>query len=332
MLPVSYLRPLCEIVAERGIEPRRLVERTRLTVAQLDQPQLRMRADEAAAMLRRAMELTGDAGLGIELGLRMQPTLHGCLGYALLSCASIGAALELMLRFAPMRQPFVGLRLAQDSEGIQLQLQDLKALGPLRGFWYESVMISLARVFGLLLGEPLVDCELWFDGPEPAHHAAYRGRLPRVRYGMPRMQLRLSAATLARRPLMADPVALRLALENCERERAMVGGGCVRQRVLAQMLERPGGNYPRAESVAARLCVSVRTLKRHLAEAGTSFRQLVEEARRAEALGLLTRPEIGMQEISERLGYQDPASFTRAFQRWSGQTPSQARQQLRARA
>lgn len=324
-LPAAYLRPLRELMAERGVDPRQVFGH-----AQLDQPQLRLRADDAAAMMMRALKLSGDPALGIELGLRMQPTLHGCLGYALLSSASIESALELLARFGLMRQPFVGLRLVRDGESLLLRLQDLQAMGPLRGLYYESLMISLARLFGLLLGEPMADCELWFEGAEPSYHAAHRARLPTRRYGMPSMQLRFPAATLRRRPLMADPVALRQALEDCERERAMVGGGCMRQRVLAQMMGRPGVGYPSAKIVASRLFVSVRTLKRHLAASGTSYRELVEEARRSEAWGLLARPEVSVQEISERLGYQDPASFTRAFQRWSGQTPTRARQQLRA--
>lgn len=324
-LPAAYLRPLRELMAERGVDPRQVFGH-----AQLDQPQLRLRADEAAAMMLRALKLSGDPALGIELGLRMQPTLHGCLGYALLSSASIEAALELLARFGLMRQPFVGLKLERDGDAMLLQLQDLRALGPLRTLYYESLMVSLARLFGLLVGEPMADCELWFESAEPAYHAAHRARLPALRYGMPSMQLRFPATTLKRRPLMADPVALRQALEDCERERATVGGGCMRQRVLAQMMARPGTGYPAAKVVASRLFVSVRTLKRHLAAAGTSYRELVDEARRSEAWGLLARPEVSVQEISERLGYQDPASFTRAFQRWSGQTPSSARQQLRA--
>jgi len=62
----------------------------------------------------------------------------------------------------------------------------------------------------------------------------------------------------------------------------------------------------------------VRTLKQHLAADGTSYRERVDEARRSEAWGLLERPQMSVQDIGEFLGYQDPASFTRAFQRCGG--------------
>ena len=70
---------------------------------------------------------------------------------------------------------------------------------------------------------------------------------------------------------------------------------------------------------------SVRTLQRRLAERGTSYSQLLEELRHDLALYLLRDPDLQASEISRELGYRDPAIFTRAFRRWTGQTPSQYR-------
>ncbi|TNF83232.1 MAG: AraC family transcriptional regulator [Acidobacteria bacterium] len=73
---------------------------------------------------------------------------------------------------------------------------------------------------------------------------------------------------------------------------------------------------------------SVRTLQRRLAEGGTSYSQLLEELRHDLALYLLRDPDLQASEISRELGYRDPAIFTRAFRRWTGQTPSQYRRTL----
>ena len=73
---------------------------------------------------------------------------------------------------------------------------------------------------------------------------------------------------------------------------------------------------------------SIRTLQRRLAEEGTSYSQLLEELRHDLALYLLRNPDLQASEISRELGYRDPAIFTRAFRRWTGQTPSQYRQTL----
>lgn len=327
LLPCSYPRLLLEIAGDRGIEPQRLLDPLGLTQNQLLQPGSCVRADEAARMALRAMALCGDDGLGFELGLRMQPTLHGYLGYALLSSASIRAALELVVRFATRRQPFVVLELAEEAGGAVLCLRETQEMGLLRPLFCEGLLVGIARLLGLLLGERMADCELWFQGAEPPYYAAYRERLPPVKYGMPAMQLRLPHNLLSRRPLMADAVALGQAVEACECEQALTAPESLSQRVLALMQTMPEV-YPPLESVASRLCISSRTLKRRLAEAGTSYRQLLDERRRSDVLRLMLQPELGLQRISELVDYQDAASFARAVRRWFGKTPSELRRQL----
>ena len=67
---------------------------------------------------------------------------------------------------------------------------------------------------------------------------------------------------------------------------------------------------------------SPRSLRRWLAQEGTSWRQVVDRVRLEACAPLLLSPSITLAEISARLGYSDPAHFTRAFQRWTGESPS----------
>ena len=100
-------------------------------------------------------------------------------------------------------------------------------------------------------------------------------------------------------------------------------------RVRAQLAPGPEG-YADLERVAARLFMSGRTLKRKLQERGTTFRALLDEARFRQAQQLLGDPELEIAQVAAALGYRDPACFTRAFRRWSGRTPSQARADRKA--
>ncbi|HET6278625.1 MAG TPA: helix-turn-helix transcriptional regulator [Candidatus Polarisedimenticolia bacterium] len=73
---------------------------------------------------------------------------------------------------------------------------------------------------------------------------------------------------------------------------------------------------------AAGLCgVSVRTLQRHLARAGVTYSDLLEDLRRDLALRLVRDPARKLIDIGQELGYDDPAHFTRAFRRWTGTAP-----------
>jgi AraC-like DNA-binding protein len=120
----------------------------------------------------------------------------------------------------------------------------------------------------------------------------------------------------------ADPAAMELARAQCDRElaaQAEAGGfvGRVREAVA-----RAGGGFRSLDEVARRLHLSTRTLKRRLAIQGTSFSGVLDEVRQQRALLLLEDRRLALAEVADRLGYSDAANFTRAFRRWTGQTPA----------
>jgi AraC-like DNA-binding protein len=78
-------------------------------------------------------------------------------------------------------------------------------------------------------------------------------------------------------------------------------------------------------SVAAIACLFSmhrRTLHRHLRTEGVAFRQVANEIRFEIACDLLANTEMTLGQIAAALRYSEPSAFTRAFRRWSGQTPS----------
>ena len=72
--------------------------------------------------------------------------------------------------------------------------------------------------------------------------------------------------------------------------------------------------------------MSTRTLQRRLASEGTSFRALVDQERVGAARAFLALPDLGADEIADRLGYSEASAFVRAFRRWTGTTPGEYRQ------
>ncbi|MCV3241731.1 helix-turn-helix transcriptional regulator [Mesorhizobium sp. ZC-5] len=75
-------------------------------------------------------------------------------------------------------------------------------------------------------------------------------------------------------------------------------------------------------AIAKRMGMSARTLQRRLKYCGIDFEDLLDETRRCEALRLISEGEHTMTDIAYRIGYSDPAHFTRAFRRWTGSAPS----------
>jgi AraC-like DNA-binding protein len=81
----------------------------------------------------------------------------------------------------------------------------------------------------------------------------------------------------------------------------------------------------RIESAARELGTTPRTLQRRLADAGTTYQELLEEIRREAAAGYMQQSDLSAGQVGYLLGYSEPAAFHRAFKKWFGVTPLEFR-------
>jgi AraC-like DNA-binding protein len=81
------------------------------------------------------------------------------------------------------------------------------------------------------------------------------------------------------------------------------------------------GAQPTLADVAKELGLSPRTLRRRLAEAGTSYRQQLDDVLAARAIHLLSEGA-GSEHAAWTLGFSDASAFRRAFRRWTGRSPA----------
>jgi AraC-like DNA-binding protein len=86
----------------------------------------------------------------------------------------------------------------------------------------------------------------------------------------------------------------------------------------------------KARTVAQNLALSVSTLSRRLADEGTSYAEVVDQLRGSLAIQYLKEPGMAVSQIAWLLGYEGSTSFNHAFRRWTGQSPSAARNQKTA--
>lgn len=97
----------------------------------------------------------------------------------------------------------------------------------------------------------------------------------------------------------------------------------VRQEIARQMQL----GHCTLDNAAKSLRIEPRSLQRRLNEENLSFRDLVDEWRKARATLLLRQTRLSLSEISLALGYSDQSIFSRAFQRWHGMRPLAYRKQ-----
>jgi len=97
------------------------------------------------------------------------------------------------------------------------------------------------------------------------------------------------------------------------------------KRTRESIRARLASGNPVKKDVAGDVGLSSRSLDRELARRGTSFRTEVDSVRRDLAERRLAERDTTLYRIARELGYSDPANFTRAFRRWTGQNPGSYR-------
>ncbi len=91
-------------------------------------------------------------------------------------------------------------------------------------------------------------------------------------------------------------------------------------------MQRPPSEWLELHELTRQLNMSGATFQRRLKQEGTSYQQLKNEIRRDTAIELLSKTELSLQDISERLNFHDPSAFHRAFKKWTGLNPGAYRQ------
>ena len=152
-----------------------------------------------------------------------------------------------------------------------------------------------------------------------------------VEYGSAFDQWSFSNETFLAVPLITgDPYLLETLQPFCDqaaRERNTAVGTLrySQSRTNSQKL-LPHGKANR-QTVARALGMSERTLSRKLSGEGTTYDELVDQLRRSLALQHIRAPSISVSQIAWLLGYEGSTSFSHAFVRWTGRSPSAVRKE-----
>jgi len=323
-IPGVYGLLLLDVVSRWGYNDETLFGPFNLNSEQLADPEYRIPTSVANELIKHALRLTGEPTLGYHLGNQMRISIHGFIGYAIMTANSITDALILANRFIQLRLPFLQLFFSTFGNKATVQLQTDIQLEPIRTEISIALMLGLVSMGKAITGTNDGAGEIDFDFPEPEGFERFKAKYPThtFRFDQPHLLLSFDKSYLSNKLVHADPIASQIAINQCESELSALGE---RHRIsmrVRDILTNSEQHYLSIEAVAERLHMSDRTLKRQLAAENTSFSTIVDEVRYRHATSLLSRTDFTLEQIADELGYSDVANFSRAFKRWSGRSPS----------
>ena len=324
-IPGVYGLLLLDIVSRWGYSAESLFAPFHFTSEQLAEPDYRIPTPVANELVKHALKMTGESTLGYHLGTQMRISIHGFIGYAIMTANDITDALVLANRFIQLRMPFLQLYFSTFGEKATLQLQCDIEIEPLRTEIVMGLTFGIMTMAKALTGINHLEGDIDFDFPMPEGFEKYNSKFQeqyKMRYSQPHLLASFDKKYLGLKKVNADPIASQIAINQCEAELSALGERRRLAMRVRDILTNSEQHYLSIESVAELLHMSDRTLKRQLAAENTSFSTLVDEVRYRHATSLLSRTDYSLEQIADELGYSDVANFSRAFKRWSGRSPS----------
>lgn len=326
VVPSTYVRLLYEYLERRGVAAADLLGVAAPEAA--DRGSLRYPVAAWRALLQRAAEHLHDPLLGLHLGQTITPAHFGVMGYVLLACPNLGAALARALQYQRLLYDVNPMR--STLEGSDLLLEwgvDRGRPGPLVD---ECAITALLQLMHNFTGRRIAATEIRFLNPPPSDIQPYWDWFGcPVLFDQSETSVRFPQALLALPLRQPDTVLLNILERQADDLLAQLPPSddfqqAVR-RCIARLLRE---GQPELALVANELHISARTLHRRLAADGINFRELRESIRQRQAEDYLADPRLQLAEIAQLLGYSEQSAFTRAFRRWSGQAPYAYRMRL----
>lgn len=325
----SWALAIVQALEQGGIDCASLFVELGMDYAALSDPDARFAQDAMTRLWQRAVELSGNPAIGLNMARVVSPASFHVVGYALMSSRNLRDAFNRLVRYQRIIGEGADLSFLPQPDGYALALTiHGDRLPPTR----QSAEASLAYCLAFcrwLTGRPLHPREVIFQSPLPENLQPYQQvfQAP-LRFNAGHYGLIFERADLEM-PLPSANEALaqlhdRFAGEYLARFSGTRVTHQVRQ-VLCRLL--PEGE-PRREVVAQALHLSQRTLQRRLQEEGTGYQQLLDDTRRELAQQYLGQAGLTLLEIAYLLGFADPSNFFRAFRRWFGITPGEYRIRL----
>lgn len=328
VLVARYLQYMLDFMQKRGVSEAQLLAGTGL---QADE--LRNHPDYLVSLpaFLRAMEnlhrLDTSPTLSLELGATMTIGSHGFLGYAVQASPNLAEALLLVNRYALTRTQLMQISFLPAGDSVVLEITDHGLLGT----WFPHVIEAMLGSFHAIANELFPGFShdgitMQFSFAEAPQHVLLRMLVQdRIAFGCAMTRIEFPLALLARPLPRPDAQLAALAAARCaeELERAEARADFLTR--LRRLAQQHLAEANAQEQVAASLNMTPRTLHRRLQQEGLSFKQLLDDMRRQQAMTLLRHQRMAIGDIAQQLGYKDQANFVRAFKRWTGSTPSQFR-------
>ena len=315
-----------------SLDGREILERAGIEVEKITDPEHRIQSNQYIELVELCLEETGDPCFGLRFADFVHPTTFHSLGIALLSSSTLEAFFRRLVRYYSFITTHEEPEFEIDPSGAGRLAIHLRIEAPpaVERLLIDGSMASFVRLIRFMYRPDWNPQKVELSWPiEQRHRRIYEKYLgPNTEGSRDTNTLVVSAADLTT-PLPAANAELsrqndQVVLDFLARMRR----GDLLTQVRSRLVEMlPSGDCSK-DKVAKSLFMSVRTLHNKLSALGTNYQEILDETRSSLAEQYMKQRNVSVGELAYLLGFSDGSNFSRAFRRWTGQSPTDYRERV----
>lgn len=271
-------------------------------------------------LLERAAERTGCSHFGLLLGARYSWDAHGVIYRLARDAPTLRQALLDWVTWQLGYSTGAVVYLYKSGQDFVFGYGIYDRVSPGSRQLYELSVSAESNIVRDLTAGQVTPSEILLCHKPPDDLRPYRAILKTpVRFNEHQCCLIIPGSAIDHPLPQADPVRRDQTLREIA---AMLGATTASPSARLRHIIRPQlfREDPSMDGAAQTLGLTPRTLRRHLAEEGTTFHGIRDEVRFKAARELLDLTDLSIGEISTALAFASPSAFAQTFRRWSGMT------------
>jgi AraC-like DNA-binding protein len=326
-ISVSTISDVYHVLLKKGMSEEELAQKSginREDVADLD---ARIPISKLKTVWDIAKDYTGLPEIGLHVGADIDPSRFSVVAQASFQCETMRDVLQVYARFFSIVNESARLNLIEEGEWATLEFTSLSPE------WYSisemerMVITALARC-DYLTGRKLRTKCFNFQHAEPSYVDAYKNVCKgELKFSQEQTGIVFKKTALDLPVKHGNPYLLSVLTSYAEKLLNKVSSSSdIKSKVKSFIRNHLADDAELdVERAAKALHMSRHTLYRKLKKEDVSFQSLVEDVRQKEAERYLRENEVSVSEVAFLLGFSELSAFSRAFKRWTGESPAKYR-------
>ncbi|MBU73319.1 AraC family transcriptional regulator [Spongiibacter sp.] len=321
------LIPLVTALRKKEIDVDAILMSSGIPKNAMDDPAYQLTPQQELIFTENAISALNNPALGLYIGSKYHLSTYGVLGLAIMTSDNMLEGMKTLYQYMLMTWTYMHWRTTVSGNTAYVGLEKLRDLGGCYQYMIDRGLVAHHTIFREALGKPFPVKELRLMQAKPEYAEEYERyfQCP-ILYEADENCYAFDSALLSEPLAQSEAETARIYARQCEILSSQLTGNYTFSDLVRNLILRSPTERYTLDRIADRLGLTRRTVQRKLKMERCTYKDILEDVRKNLAIEYLQTTRFPLEDIAVRLGYSDASSFSHAYKRWTGESPSYLRE------